>query len=47
MVSGLASQPTYNPLHGLVVDFDSYHSRYNTVIEIGPNAQKSVVKIKP
>jgi hypothetical protein len=47
MVSGLASQPTYNGLHGLVVDFDSRHSRYDIVIEIGPHAQKSVVKVKP
>eukprot|EP00746_Dinoflagellata_sp_MGD_P161829 gnl/MRDRNA2_/MRDRNA2_89117_c0_seq1.p1 gnl/MRDRNA2_/MRDRNA2_89117_c0~~gnl/MRDRNA2_/MRDRNA2_89117_c0_seq1.p1 ORF type:complete len:426 (-),score=93.36 gnl/MRDRNA2_/MRDRNA2_89117_c0_seq1:295-1572(-) len=47
MVTGLASQPTYNGLHGLVVDFDSHHSRYNIVVEIGPHAQKSVVKVKP
>merc|ERR1719265_405724 len=47
MVTGLASQPTYNGLHGVVVDFDSHHSRYDIVIEIGPHAQKSVVKVKP
>lgn len=47
VVSGLASQPMYNGLRGWVSDFDSYHSRYNIIIEIGPNAQRSMVKVKP
>lgn len=47
VLSGLENQPKCNGLHGLVSDFDTVHSRYNVVIEIGPNAQKSVFKVKP
>jgi hypothetical protein len=47
IVNGLASQPTYNGLVGLVIDFDSHHSRYNIAIEVGASAQRCMVKVKP
>jgi len=47
VLSGLANQPKCNGLRGWVSDFDAVHGRYNIIVEIGPNLQRSMVKVKP
>jgi hypothetical protein len=47
VLQGLASQPEFNGLHGTVSAFDADCGRYNVMIEIGPNAVKKLVKLKP
>jgi hypothetical protein len=46
VLQGLASQPDFNGLHGVVSAFDEECGRYNVMIEIGPNAVKRLVKVK-
>jgi len=46
VLQGLASQPQFNGLHGIVSAFDADTGRYNIMIEIGPNAAKRLVKVK-
>eukprot|EP00746_Dinoflagellata_sp_MGD_P162893 gnl/MRDRNA2_/MRDRNA2_90637_c0_seq1.p1 gnl/MRDRNA2_/MRDRNA2_90637_c0~~gnl/MRDRNA2_/MRDRNA2_90637_c0_seq1.p1 ORF type:complete len:503 (+),score=121.42 gnl/MRDRNA2_/MRDRNA2_90637_c0_seq1:86-1510(+) len=46
VLQGLASQPDFNGLHGIVSAFDADCGRYNIMIEIGPNALKRLVKVK-
>jgi len=46
VLQGLANQPDFNGLHGVVNAFDADCGRYNVMIEIGPNAQRRLVKVK-
>jgi len=46
VLQGLASQPDFNGLRGVVSAFDAECGRYNVMIEIGPNALKRLVKVK-
>lgn len=46
MLCGLASQPAFNGLPGTVSSFDADSSRYNILVEIGPNGNRRVVKVK-
>jgi len=46
VLQGLASQPDFNGLHGVVSAFDAKCGRYNVMIEIGPNAIRRLVKVK-
>jgi hypothetical protein len=46
MLQGLANQPDFNGLCGVVSAFDADCGRYNVMIEIGPNAARKLVKVK-
>jgi len=46
VLQGLANQPDFNGLHGVVNAFDADCGRYNILIETGPNALKRMVKVK-
>jgi hypothetical protein len=46
VLQGLANQPDFNGLHGVVNTFDAECGRYNVMIEIGPNAHRRLVKVK-
>merc|ERR1712196_57897 len=46
VLQGLANQPDFNGLCGIVSAFDAVCGRYNVLIEIGPNARKQMVKVK-
>lgn len=46
VICGLASQPTFNGLRGTVSSFDAECSRYNIMVETGPNAARRMVKVK-
>jgi hypothetical protein len=46
VLQGLASQPDFNGLSGLVSGFDADCGRYNIMIRVGPNALRRVVKVK-
>jgi hypothetical protein len=46
VLQGLANQPDFNGLQGIVSAFDAECGRYNVMIEIGPNAHRRLVKVK-
>jgi len=46
VLQGLANQPDFNGLPGIVSAFDADCGRYNVMIEIGPNAVRRLVKVK-
>jgi len=46
VLQGLANQPDFNGLRGVVSAFDANCGRYNIIIEIGPNAARRIVKVK-
>jgi hypothetical protein len=46
VLQGLASQPDFNGLSGIVNAFDAKCGRYNVIIETGPNAGRRMVKVK-
>jgi len=45
VLCGLANQPTFNGLHGVVSSFDAGCGRYNISLEVAPNKQR-MVKVK-
>merc|ERR1719159_642815 len=46
VLTGLASQPDFNGRHGTVRSFDAESSRYNIMLEMCPNANQRMVKVK-
>jgi len=46
VLCGLASQPAFNGLHGIVSSYDADCARYNIVVDAGPNAARRMVKVK-
>lgn len=46
VLTGLASQPDFNGRHGTVSSFDAESSRYNIMLEMCPNANQRMVKVK-
>jgi len=46
LLQGLAHQPDFNGLSGIVSAFDVSCGRYNVLIEIGPDRPRQMVKVK-
>lgn len=46
MLTGLANQPDFNGLRGTVSSFDADSSRYNILLDVGPNTTRRMVKVK-